>query len=156
MWIPLATPPLWLVPAIWHAFWRYATCRHPTSFWDSRPAGEIVTRGDFGPRRRRPPRRMDCNSARMDGEHCGPQARLFAARRYPFWLWPAGSIIIGSLTVAGFCLLLMFLLRQLPTEATQRQFGWDRYHDRQNACAMRRQKQRACANYADLSDETAL
>jgi hypothetical protein len=72
----------------------------------------------------------------MNDEHCGPQAHHFAARRYAYWLWPAGSIIIGSLTVAGFCLLLMFLFQNgLPAWATERQFSWDRYHEDHDVCA---------------------
>ena len=62
--------------------------------------------------RRRKPRRMDCNSARRYNDtHCGPQAQHFAARGYPAWLWPAGSIIGGS---AACFLLLMFLFSHLP------------------------------------------
>jgi len=81
MWGLLAIPALWLFPLGWRTFWQYATRRHVTSFWVSRPPGASVNRGVFGPRRRRKARHMDCNSARrLSGEHCGPQARHFAAR----------------------------------------------------------------------------
>jgi hypothetical protein len=111
MWGLLAIPPLWLFPPVWRTFWQYATCRHATSFWVSRPPGTSVT---FGPRRRRKARPMDCNSARrLNDQHCGPQARHFAARGYPAWLWPAGSIIVGAVAVAACFLLLMFLFSHL-------------------------------------------
>ena len=75
---------------------------------------------------------MDCNSARRLSEtHCGPKARHFAARRYPLWLWPAGSIIVGSLAVAGVCLLLMLLVSHVfATQAAERP---DRYHEHQDS-----------------------
>jgi hypothetical protein len=157
VWSLLAIPPFGLFPAMWQGFWRDATCRHPTSFWESRPAGEIVTRGDFGPRRRRKPRRMDCNSARRHDKHCGLQARYFAARGYPHWLWPAGSIIGGLLAVAGFCLLLIFLLSHVfPVPAAERPFDWDRYHERQDACAEKDRIAAACAKGLAYCGELAL
>jgi hypothetical protein len=80
---------------------------------------------------------MDCNSARrLNDKRCGPQAHHFAARRYPPWLWPAGSIMMGSLTVAGFCLVLIFLfLYAFPARAAERQFNWNRYHEDHDVCA---------------------
>jgi hypothetical protein len=69
--------------------------------------------------RRRKPERMDCNSARsLNDKHCGPQARYFAARRYPHWLWPVGSILAGSLAIATCFLLLMLLVSHVfPAQA---------------------------------------
>jgi hypothetical protein len=100
---------------------------------------------------------MDCHSARQDDGQCGPRAHHFAARRYPYWLWPIGSIIIGSMIAAGFCLLLVVLFQHgLPARATRAVFWRGRDHDRQNAYTMRRQKQLVYANYAYLTDETAL
>ena len=98
MWGLLAIPPLWLFPAVWRTFWRYATCHHATSLWETRPPGASVDRGEFGPRRRR-----KANSARrLNDEHCGPQACYFAARGHPHWLWPVGSITGGFLVIAAF------------------------------------------------------
>jgi hypothetical protein len=76
---------------------------------------------------------MDCNSARRynDDTHCGPQAKHFAARGYPAWLWPVGSIIGGFVAVAAFFLLLMFLFSHLlPAHAAERTLDWDRHYER--------------------------
>ena len=59
--------------------------------------------------------------------------------------------MIGSLIAAACCLLLIFLFQHgLPAWATERHFGWDRYHERQHACAIRPQKQLACAKCAPI------
>jgi hypothetical protein len=65
---------------------------------------------------------MDCHSARQDDGQCGPRAHHFAARRYPYWLWPIGSIIIGSLIATGLCLVLVVLFQNDLDWATQASF----------------------------------
>ena len=50
---------------------------------------------------------MYCNSARTyERERCGPQARFWEARRYPAWVWVAGSIIAGVVILAAYIAFL--------------------------------------------------
>ena len=53
------------------------------------------------------PQQMYCNSARTyERERCGPQARFWEARRYPAWVWVAGSIIAGVVILAAYIAFL--------------------------------------------------
>jgi hypothetical protein len=55
------------------------------------------------------PQQMYCNSARTyRGERCGSQARFWEARRYPAWLWIAGSMTAGSLAIVAYIALLRY------------------------------------------------
>src|SRR5262249_6490432 len=85
------------VPGVLGDFWAAANCRHPTSV--HRMPKDYVTG------REQKPLRMSCNTARLGGvdeKRCGTQARFWEARRYPSWLWTAGSMMVGALTVVAY------------------------------------------------------
>lgn len=84
--------------------WRQAECWHPTSFYRQQPPN-VVTGGCERPTR------MSCTGARdRDRDnHCGPQARYLAPRRYPVWTWNAFSIGLGPVIVAGYGAFVLFI-----------------------------------------------
>ena len=48
---------------------------------------------------------MDCNWARSSdyyNEKCGPRARYWQARTYPWWMWYTMPIAIGALLMLGY------------------------------------------------------
>jgi hypothetical protein len=102
-WGSLILPLFWPFPIFWRYFWTGAKCRHPTSL--ERSSIDYVT-GHI-----EKPRRMYCSAARSNayGERCGPEARYFAPRTYPAWLWPAGAMTSGIAIVAAYVVFLRML-----------------------------------------------
>jgi hypothetical protein len=102
-WVMRLNFPMWWMPMLWRDFWRFATCRHPTSIYQY-PTKDFIT----GAQGR--PKRMDCNWARSSDRDnkCGPQARYWEARTYPAWLWPAGSTAAGFVLFVAYIALLYF------------------------------------------------
>ena len=87
-WWVMAVPIFSLIPAGRRAAWEGAHCRHSSSR-DQPRRRSYVLRGT--PKSRQ----LDCDSARMDNDRCGPEARYWQARRISARASMIGLAILG-------------------------------------------------------------